>query len=97
MAIEAFENWLVSRTSINMAFETVFLSDEHFYCCIFMLRFFLSEGFLNIQMLFFNTLPSLFFLFSTRHENVYRKRKKEEMRIDLGTHQVKLYRIKNKK
>lgn len=62
-----------------------------------MLRFFLSEGFLNIQMLFFNTLPSLFFLFSTRHENVYRKRKKEEMRIDLGTHQVKLYRIKNKK
>lgn len=63
MAIEAFENWLVSHTSINMAFQPAFLCVEHFYGCICMFLFLCHGRFLNIQMLFFNTLSILFSYF----------------------------------
>lgn len=92
MAIEAFENWLVSHTSINMSFQTVST------CWTFLLVHFYTFScwrFLNIQILFFRFLL-YFSFFPTRHENVSRKRKEEERRVDLGTHQVQLHRSEDK-
>lgn len=85
MAIEVFENWLVSHTSINMSVESVFLFIEHFYGCIFMFLYSCAR-FSNIQILFFYTSLFYFSYFPPDTKMSREREKKEEMRIDLGTH-----------